>query len=129
MLGQALLQVDDADGALAQAERGLELCKKLCPPRDPNLVGLYELKARVLTERGDRQALLDTLAEGLAAGAAVGGVWEAWMGFRWAEAVGDDPKERARAIELARVGQARLQEAGDVRAKHIEHWLADHEAG
>jgi eukaryotic-like serine/threonine-protein kinase len=129
LLGQALLQTGDAEGALAQAERGLALCKKLCPPRDPNLIGLYELKARVLTERGDRRALIDTVTEGLTLAEELGGVWEGWMGFRWAEAVWDDPKQRPRALERARRGQVLLQEAGDGRVWAIERWLADHDAG
>ena len=124
-LGMALLYTGDPDGALEQADKALAACTG-CPAHDPNRLGAVELKGRVLMQQGRRKEAVAVLAEGYEASRKLGGVWEGWFGFRWAEAVWPERDQRARALELARRGQQLLRESGDARLSSIDAWLEKH---
>jgi tetratricopeptide (TPR) repeat protein/predicted Ser/Thr protein kinase len=122
-----LLETGEPEAALVQADRGIEVCRRLCPEHDVNFVSLLEAKARVLVRLGRKADAAAVLTEGMEVAEPLGSLWSGWIGFRWAEIVWDDPKQRTRALELAREGQRLLAEAGDARVKYIDRWLSAHD--
>ncbi len=124
----ALLETGKPEEALAQAERGVAVCRRLCPPNDVNFIGLIEAHGRVLRRLGRDDEAAAVLAEGVQLAEPMGGLWLGWIGFRWAEAVWGDASKRTEALRRAREGQKLLADAGDARVRFIDEWLAEHDA-
>jgi tetratricopeptide (TPR) repeat protein len=128
-LALALLEVGEIEEALAQADRGVEVCRRVCPPNDVNFVGLLEAKARILTRQGNDAEAAAVLTEAIEIAEPLGGLWTGWIGFRWAEAAWADETLRPLALQRARAGKKLLAEAGDARLRFIERWLDEHDPG
>lgn len=131
-LGNLDLLEGDLDGARRYLERSLALNLEIRGPEHPMVANCDTLLGRVDYLAGRRKSALQRLERALALREKGGSLAEDYAETRFflAQALWDRPKERPRALELARAAAAAYREVGELHradAEEVEAWIAARE--